>query len=168
MSATGASVHGVEIAIKGAVAGFEISGRADLILAKPDVIIDLKWGRKGPADKLVSGSAMQLAVYAEGYRNDGPHPEVAYLTLQRQELLGQLGSRLPGVKSLGTTTAHDTWTGAAASLATRRAELTAGVLVAPAADGTEVASQLLGGRLTIEPPCGYCSYTAICGQRGCE
>jgi RecB family exonuclease len=165
-AATGASVRGVEHEMTGVLEGVEVSGRADLVLSSPDVVIDLKWGRSSSYDKLLDGSALQLAVYAELHATNGSLPEVAYLTLQRQELLGQVGSTLPGIRILGTANARDTWSGARVALAARQAELASGVLIAPAADGTELESGLVGGRLTIAPGCKYCALSGLCGQGG--
>jgi hypothetical protein len=166
LAATGASVRGVEHEMTGVLEGVEVSGRADLVLSGPDVVIDLKWGRSSSYDKLLDGSALQLAAYAELHAATGSLPEVAYLTLQRQELLGQVGSTLPGIRILGTATARDTWSGARVALVERQAELAAGVLIAPAADGTEIESGLVGGRLTIAPGCQYCALSGLCGQGG--
>jgi hypothetical protein len=110
---------------------------------------------------------LQLAAYAELLGKPGVAPQVGYFTLQRQELLASNGSTLPGAQLHGHATARETWRGALTMLGERRGELAAGLLHAPAADGTKIKSALLGERLTIAPECGYCSYGGLCGESGC-
>ncbi|MCX5747329.1 MAG: PD-(D/E)XK nuclease family protein, partial [Proteobacteria bacterium] len=157
-----ATVRGVEVDTHGVHDGVTLRGAADLILAAPDVVVDLKWGRTTYRDKLDSGTALQLAAYAEMQAT--PH-EVAYFTLQSQELLVQRGSTLPGGKVVGTATAPDTWRGAQGSLAARRAELAVGHLFAPAADGAKIEPTLHPDRLVLAPSCGYCDLGGLCGNR---
>ena len=161
---TGATVRGVEVETNGVHDGLTLRGTADLLLANPDVVVDLKWGRRTNLDKLASGTALQLAAYAD--MQTSLH-EVAYFTLQTQELLAQRGSNLPGAKIVGTATAPETWRGVHASLAARRTELATGHLFAPAADGTEIESALLPDRLILAPSCGYCELGTLCGNRRC-
>src|SRR5690606_186055 len=92
----GASVRGTELTAAGALAGLTVQGTADLVLSDPDVVLDLKWGRRSSQRRLESGTALQLATYAELLRRGEPRPEVGYFILNRQELLGDGGSALPG------------------------------------------------------------------------
>lgn len=164
----GASVHAVEHALAGTIGDLAVGGTADLIIANPDAVLDLKWGRSTIHDKLENGSALQLAIYAHLHgRASGTAPQIGYFTLQSQELLAPAGTALPGVREVGTATPNDTLDGALVALAERREELRRGVLVAPAADGTDIEAGLRGGRLAIAPACGYCSFATLCGQGGC-
>jgi len=163
----GASVRGVELEHAAEIDGVSIAGTADLVLNDPDVVLDLKWGKTGNRNKLVAGAALQLATYAELLARPGTVLASGYFTLQRQEILAATGSTLPGAQTWGTAAPRDTWRGALTVLAERKAELARGVLHAPAADGTEIESALAGGRLTIAPECGYCSFGGLCGQSGC-
>ena len=163
----GATVRGVELEHAAEVDGVALSGTADLVLSNPAIVIDLKWGRKTNRDKLIAGAALQLAAYAELLAQPGSVLDSGYFTLQRQELLAATGSALPGAQLHGTATPRETWRGALIVLAERKAELASGVLHAPAADGTEIESALVGGRLTIAPDCEYCGFGALCGQSGC-
>jgi hypothetical protein len=59
------------------------------------------------------------------------------------------------------------WLAARSALAARAAELAAGILYAPAADGTDVKGALAAGTLTIAPGCDFCGFGAICGRSRC-
>jgi ATP-dependent helicase/nuclease subunit B len=162
-AATRATVRGVEVETSGVFDGITLGGRADLILAGPDVVVDLKWGRKSSIEKLDTGTALQLAAYAE--MQASPH-DVAYFALTSQELFAPCGSLLPA-RIIGTATTSDTWRGARAALTARRTELGAGHLFAPAADGTEIGPALRGGQLVVAPGCTYCELGTLCGNRKC-
>lgn len=167
ITATGASVRGVEVEVRRSLGGVTIRGYADLILGCPDAVLDLKWGRSSYIDKLKAGTALQLAAYAEPFAEDASRPEVAYFLLGKQQLVGEPGSVFPGVTIPGSTTSDVTWRAALAALERRRAELAAGELFAPAGDGTEIESRLGDGLLTLAPECTYCELGGLCGQRGC-
>ena len=163
----GATVRGVELKHAAEIDGVSLSGTADLALSSPDVVLDLKWGKTTNRNKLVAGAALQLAAYAELLAVPGSVPDSGYFTLQRQQILAATGSALPGAELCGTATPRETWRGALTVLAERKTELASGVLHAPAADGAEIESALVGGRLTIAPDCQYCSFGGLCGQSGC-
>lgn len=164
--ATGATVRGTEIDAAAALAGVGIRGRADLVLGNPDVVLDLKWGKTTSQEHLKRGTALQLAAYAELFADGQRRPETAFFVLDRQELLGENESALPGARSPGPHRAADIWGGAVAAIQTCVRQLERGELVAPAADGTEVDAGLVGGVLTIAPRCGYCTFDGLCGRGG--
>ena len=165
LGATGATLHGVEVPLEGSVEGVGLGGTADLVMSSPAVVLDLKWGRKGCQDRLENGTALQLAAYATLH---GAGPDVAYFTLGSQELLAPVGTRLPGAMVVGTDSVEATWDGALVALGVRREELARGVLQAPASDGSDHKSRLVGGRLALAPDCGYCDFGGLCGQRRCQ
>jgi hypothetical protein len=167
LAATGARVRGVELEDGRDLDGIAVGGRADLVLAAPDAVLDLKWSRSANRDRLVAGTALQLAVYAEIFATAQARPEVGYFILRTQELLGEPGSRLPGVQVPGIVPVRATWLGAARALAGRTGELAAGALSAPAADGTEVEARLEDGALVLAPGCSFCALGRLCGQAGC-
>jgi RecB family exonuclease len=164
MTATGATVRGVETSHDGDLDGIPLTGKIDLLLSTPEVILDLKWGRTTNYEKLRAGVALQLAVYAELLST--PH-EVGYFALQTQELFAPQGTQLPDARAVGTVRANETWRGALTVLGERREQLAHGVLHAPAADGSKHESGLANNRLTLAPECGYCSFGGLCGQNGC-
>lgn len=161
---SGASVHASEQRIAGVVGDLAISGTPDLVLANPDAILDFKWGRKNCRDKLENGSALQLALYA-ALHSPSADAQIAYLTLQSQELLAPSGTTLPGARRMGSASAQAIVAGALVSIRARRDELARGELLAPAADGTEdLPSGLDATRLAIAPSCTYCDFTVVCGK----
>ncbi|MDB4962532.1 MAG: hypothetical protein JWP01_2531 [Myxococcales bacterium] len=165
---SGASVRGVELAHEGDHGGIALTGKADLLLTGPDVVIDLKWGVASHYDKLRTGTALQLAMYAEMFGSPGAiAPDVAFFSLKSQDLFAPPGTPLRRAKVVGTTAPRDTWNGALVAIGARRTELAAGHLHAPAADATEHKSHMGGGRLNLAPDCQYCSYGALCGKGGC-
>lgn len=168
LTTAGASVRGVEQAASGKLGAVAVAGRTDLLLEHPDVVIDLKWSGSTPRELLQAGAALQLAAYAELLASSGPRPQVAYLTLQDQALIGPPGATLPGLQTLGTATAQETLSGALVSLEQRQRELAQGVLTAPAADGTQLETELVAGHLVIAPACKFCSFSTLCGKRACR
>jgi hypothetical protein len=165
LTRTGATVRGVEMKAKGTLAGIPVEGTADLVLSDPDVVLDLKWGKSTYRDKLVDGTALQLAVYAELFRKGKRRPEVAYFALRSQDLFGEHGCTLPGATIPGGHRARDIWQGALINLEQRVAELERGELAAPGAEGEDVKVGLAGGQLVIGPGCTYCELGALCGRR---
>lgn len=162
---TGAVVRGAEVAVRGAWDGLTMQGNADLMLAEPDMIIDLKWGISGQREKMEKGTALQLAAYAA---TQVTAHEVLYLSLRTQELLGTAGCRVPGARRVGAVTAAETWSAGLVTVGRRRAELAAGSLHAPAADGSKVVQGLGPDALTVAPSCKYCRYGVLCGQAPCR
>jgi hypothetical protein len=164
---SGASIRGVELAHETTVDGHALKGTADMVLDGPDTIIDLKWGRSSHQEKLETGSALQLAAYAQMFGGAKPM-QVAYFSLNRQKMLAIKGSTLPEVYGTGTATARDTWTGALVSLNKRKTELAKGELHAPHAEifekKHEVKPNLDAAGLTMSPTCQYCGYGALCGR----
>ena len=150
----GARIRGVELEAIRSLEGVNVGGRADLVLAGPDIVLDLKWSRSDYRKRLNTGTALQLAAYAELHAEGDARPEVGYFILNRHELLG-------------TVAAGPTWRGAMAALGRRRQELAAGQLIAPAADGTEIESRLADDGLILAPECRYCSFGGLCGADNC-
>jgi hypothetical protein len=166
LSRTDAAVRGTEIDAAARLAGTGVRGRADLVLRDPDAVLDLKWGVSTSRAHLERGTALQLAVYAELFAQEGRRPETAFLVLDRQELLGEHASTLPGARTPGPHRAADVWRAVEAAIRARVAELARGELAAPAADGTDVDAGLVGGVITIAPRCGYCDFDVLCGRGG--
>ncbi len=166
LSATGATVRGVEVDASASLAGVTVGGRADLLLRSPDVVIDHKWGVTTSRTHLERGTGLQLAVYAELFGEEGRRPETAFFILDRQELFGEHAGRLPGASLRGRHRAAEVWRATESAIRQRVAELARGEVLAPAADGTEIEGALAHGVITIAPPCKYCDFDALCGLRG--
>ena len=166
LTATGASVRGVEMDAERILDGVLVGGTADLVLADPDVVLDLKWGRTRNRACMERGTALQLAAYAELFAKGDRRPTVGYFILRTQELFGEPGSTLPDVTIPGTASADEIWRGASAALALRIAELERGELAAPGAADEAVQSGLVDGQLSLEPGCKYCELSALCARDG--
>jgi hypothetical protein len=166
LTATRATVRGVEMAAERTVDGVTVAGTADLVLSDPDVVIDLKWGRSRYPERLEKGTALQLAAYAELFAAGDRRPTTAYFIVRSQKLFGEPGSTLPEVLIPGSTRADETWRGARSALAIRMAELERGELAAPGAAGEEIEGRLADGHLSLAPPCTYCELSAVCGRGG--
>lgn len=161
---TGARVRGLEIEVSGALGPVTVTGRADLLLDAPDLVLDFKWGRGTYVKLLASGTAFQLVAYAAlGYA--GRTPGVAYLALQRQELLAAADTRLAGATRPGAHTLAEMHAGALARLAQRQGELAAGQLDAPQALVDIKEGTLEAGVMRPVPKCQYCGLGTMCGKR---
>jgi hypothetical protein len=163
VQATGASVHGLEVEVTGTLGPANVVGRTDLMLSGPDAIIDFKWGFTTYRELLRSGTAFQLVAYAALSMKGRAMPDIAYLTLQRQKLLGPKGSTLPDVQTFSHS-ATDMLAGAVKRLEVRVAELARGELEAPSAIEDVEDGSLDKGVMTLAPKCGYCALGAICGR----
>jgi len=165
---TGARVHGLEVQLEGKLGRANVVGRTDLMLSGPDAIIDFKWGYTTYKDLLTTGTAFQLIAYAAlaaAAAKGSALPEIAYLALQRQQLLGMRTSKLPGVRSFSNHSADDMLAGAVARIDERVTELASGMLEAPSAVEDLETGGLVAGRMTIAPKCRYCDLGALCGKR---
>lgn len=164
-----ARVAGTEVELVATAGPVRLAGRADLLLADPDLVIDLKWGSQARhSTSLAEGTALQLAAYAELAAVAGARPGVAYFILGAQQLLAGpdagLATSLPGVQTPGPHRAVDTWRGALAALEVRLGELARGELHAPGAAGGETRSRLEAGWLHLAPACDHCELERVCGR----
>jgi len=160
-----AVVAGTEVVGRITVDGMVVEGRSDLVWKSPGVVLDLKWGRSTPAEKLRTGTHLQLAAYAAMHATDGKWPESAYFALYSQELLTEPNGILQddGITP-GRHTAEAVWNATLAAVARRRIELDAGDVRAPGADASDPAATLVGATLSMAAPCRYCNYAALCGR----
>ncbi len=158
----GARVRGTEEPVSRELPELSIRGVPDLVLDDPETVIDLKWSKSSNEKKLASGTALQLAAYAELLRAGADCAQVAYFILNHQRLLAEPGTNLPGARVVGVHRAADIWRAAMASLAEVKADSADGALSSPAAVD-DVRNALEDGQLTIEPACRYCSFGGLCG-----
>jgi hypothetical protein len=147
------------------VAGLTVEGRMDLVWDDPAVLLDLKWGKSTYVEKLLTGTAIQLANYAAMREAEGQPVETAYFVLQSQELLAEPGGRFTADgRTLGDHRAPAVWLAATAALERRRDAMAGGRLDAPGATGDLVRSALLPAGLEVAPPCKHCDYPGLCGR----
>jgi ATP-dependent helicase/nuclease subunit B len=164
---TGASVVGTEVVLRGGLLdGAILEGTADLLLANPDLVIDFKWGITSSRKRLASGSALQLAAYADLCRSGTVQPQVAYFIVNRQRMLAEPGTCLTDADCPGESSAAEMWRGVQGAIEKRRDELARGDLAAPGALEDPEDSALEDGVMRIAPACRYCELDTICGRRG--
>jgi hypothetical protein len=166
---TGATVRGTEVALSGDFAPTRLEGRADLLLSDPDLVVDLKWGISDRKQRLQSGAALQLAAYAQLFREGagaraGALPGIAYFILSNQRIFAERGTCLTEADCPGDASAADTWAGAVAAFQQRLGELSLGQLAAPGALEDPEDSALAGGMLRMAPNCRYCELPGLCGR----
>lgn len=142
-----------------------IEGRLDLVWDDPSVLLDLKWGKSAQVEKLETGTAVQLAIYAAMREAEGRPAETAYFVLQSQELLAEPGGRFAiDAKTPGNHCAPAVWPATLAAMERRRQAMASGRLDAPGATGDPVKSALLPTGLELAPPCKHCDYPGLCGR----
>ena len=166
IATTGATIRGTELPLAGTIGAATVEGRADLVLADPDHVIDFKWGASTSRERLRAGAAVQLAIYSELARRGAAELGAAYLILRSRELLAAAGTELRGADVPGRHTVRDMLGGATSALGARVAELAMGALVAPSAREAAPRSQLAVGVLRLAPRCEYCALDGQCGRRG--
>jgi RecB family exonuclease len=79
-----------EAEFQGVFAGQPTAGRADLVVQREDgvrAVIDLKLTGRRPDAKLRSGEALQLALYAQGFGQQGGLARGAYFAIEAGQLL---------------------------------------------------------------------------------
>ncbi len=162
----GATLRGIEIPLEGKLGPARLSARADLVLAQPDHVIDIKWGGSSQREALRAGAAVQLAVYAELARTGPRLPGVAYLLARARRLIAARGTRLPGVAEPTSFSVDDILRATQAALERRLRELSDGVLVAPGAVEDVPSSRLADGELHVAPACAFCELDGLCGRGG--
>jgi hypothetical protein len=149
--------------------GARLEGRPDLVLGPdPVVVIDFKWSLGQHRDLLRAGVAHQLGLYAamvrESLPTGSPPPAVGYLAL-RQGLLvvdRDIGSR--HVQVLEAPPVETTVAAVAKTTRHRLEELDAGFAIAPGTHADVPGPALVGDEIQLSPPCGFCSYSVLCGR----
>jgi ATP-dependent helicase/nuclease subunit B len=170
----GARVVGTEMKHSMKAGGQPVEGQLDLVLASPDFVIDLKWGKSANREKLAAGTAVQLAAYAAlrgpacgpGDAGGAADVGIGYFILRTQELLTGPQPALAGGYAPGRHAARAIWSATLEELRSRQADLARGLLVAPGANGEEATSSFDGARLRLAPACQYCLFGGLCGRGG--
>ena len=152
LSENGATVKAVESPLEGGIDGIALSGRPDLVLGDPDIVLDMKWGRMGDRRReLESGGALQLAVYAALLRR---RVSIGYYITEKQSLLIRGPSGLDGMKIDGPEPG-EIWEAASTAIHERLEQFGEGLVedTCALAAGEELpkSSRLEEGRLVIAP-----------------
>lgn len=149
----------------------KVEGRVDLVLENPPLVVDLKLGgAKYRREELESGSAYQLAVYANlvGEPNRKKNPAVAYFILAEQRWLTTDGTAIADVPVEHSPTTFDTWKALDRAVAAEAAELATGLVTARGSGEDDSSGDDCGiaedGRLHLSSPCGYCNFDGLCGR----
>lgn len=161
-----ATIAAAEREVEVVANGQRIRGWIDLLWTRPDVVLDMKWGKTWYQGLMKYGTQVQLAAYAAAMdAAGGSFPETAYFVLLDRSLLVERGGALEQDGSApGTNTARAVWASAVASLGVRISELSAGRLEAPGASGDDVKPAWSPAGLQVAPRCNYCEYAKLCGR----
>ena len=151
--------------------GTTVAGRVDLLLENPPLVVDLKLsGAKYKREELESGSAYQLAVYANlvGTPKRKTNPAVAYFILVEQRWLTTDGHAIDGVFPERGPTTFDTWKALERAVAAEAAELALGQVTARGCGEEDSSEDACGiaddGRLHLSSPCRFCDFDGLCGR----
>ena len=150
-----------------------LEGVIDLELATGDgqpLIVDLKWSNSDRyrLAELEEVRPVQLAAYARLLKDDGQDafPPAAYFMMKQRRLLAVDSEAFPARARIAGNSLETVWDAVLAARARLLDELSSGRVVATgvedAAPGTGDAAT---GELTLEPPCRFCRYGRLCGQR---
>jgi ATP-dependent helicase/nuclease subunit B len=172
---------GVEVPVVAELGGRPLRGSIDLLLRArngDERVLDLKYGSGTYSDKLESGQAIQLAVYAEARRQQSgaqAPPPAAYFSLKNQRLMatdaapafGRHPQRGPSLSRTGEQIQN--------TLSAIGAAFEGGRIPVAGVQATEEAGflQVLGVpterapdhlALPAEDTCKYCELGAVCGR----
>jgi ATP-dependent helicase/nuclease subunit B len=176
LQAGGWSPRAVEDDLAGSFEEAELTGSADLVLEKGGsaAVLDLKLANpKRFREKLESGEALQVALYAEMKRTGGALPPTGYFMINRGELLTVDRGAFPGARELVGPSMEETLAAARDALRFWRRVLARGLvasrheeqrkqalLEAGEAAGAPAPATGPGG---MDPPCKYCEFGVVCG-----
>lgn len=166
----GMHVIAVETSIEGKGFGSAFSGRTDLIVGPPEVVIDLKWsGEAYRRSELEAGAAYQLASYSHLIGKGKQFTPTAYFIISSQVLLTTQAGLFTNAIVVAGATPEEIWKAFELGYAKRREEIRSGLLLAPGerdekGNLTPKNSELVDGTLRLKPPCHYCSYGLLCGH----
>jgi RecB family exonuclease len=145
LQAGGWRVRGTEEELAGRFEGAELSGSADLVLEKSGsaAVLDLKLGsQRYFREKLESGEALQVALYADMARSGAALPPTGYFIIDRGELLTVDRGAFPGARELAGPPMEQTLAAARDALRFWRAVLGRGVLASRHEELREAASRV--------------------------
>lgn len=163
------AVRAIETGVERETGEGRLTGQPDLVVGPPTAVIDLKWSGAGHhRERLVAGTAYQLAVYAHLVADDGAAtlPAVGYFIVSDQRLLTSDPTVLRGGDRVDGPSLAATWEALIAAWRQRRTALASGRLEAPMLDldAAPPADALVEGVLALQPACGYCELQTLCGR----
>lgn len=151
--------------------GRTLKGTPDLVVADPSgalgrFVIDHKTANDAKRRaQLAEGTAVQLLDYAVMVGAKGqPRPGIAFFQLRARRLI-TTDKRLQGAELVvADKLPKDAWADLDAARAAAFTDLAAGLVAAPAADGTPPHTHASATPLRLEPPCAHCAYDVLCGR----
>lgn len=183
LASGGYRIVGMEVPVDGTVLGKNAQGSIDCLIQNEEGsegIIDFKYSGKRYSDLVKEGKCVQLAMYAQN-RNSKAHvyPEVAYLILDRSELITHKEASIAGgadCTQVDGPSIREVWHSFSAAITnaedwlTSHGEIPARPmqdlnLLPPGAD--IVLSTTLKPNET-QRVCNYCDYQQLCGIGGLE
>jgi len=175
LQAGGWSARAVEEDLSGRFEGADLAGSADLVLEKGGrkAVLDLKLSNpRRFREKLESGEALQVALYAEMARGSGALPPTGYFIINRGEFLTVDRGAFPGARELAGPSMEETLAAARDALRFWRTVLARGVVASRHEDQRDQAALGAGeaagrpapssGPGAIDPPCRFCEYGSLC------
>lgn len=151
--------------------GTTLTGRLDLLLENPPLIVDLKLGGTScRREELELGAAYQLAVYWRivGTGAWKSTPAVAYYILADRRWLTTDGHAVRGVRPEKGPAPDVTWQALERAVLAEVEHLSKGLLTARGcgeADASELDAGIdEEGRLQLPSPCRYCEFGVLCGR----
>lgn len=160
----GAVVSAVEEGFEATIDGVGLTGRPDIVLSHPDIVLDMKWGRADDRRKeLEEGGALQLSIYVALLKR--PH-SIGYYITSRQRLL-VAGSRSFDSVRIEGPTPGEVWDAARVALVGRLEQFGRGIVEDTCAltggATPPKRSALVEGRLVIAPKPDWSPYGFISG-----
>jgi hypothetical protein len=160
-------VQGVEVQRHGVLAGLQLEGILDVLLQDVETllpaVLDLKWSSTRYRKKLVSGSAVQLALYGHlAQEGSSSLPPVAYFSVRDARMLTVPGTRFARAVATSGPPVAETLSAVVRAHADRLGDLQQGRVHA-AGHGELKEDHLENGLLTMRAPCQFCEYRHMCG-----
>jgi hypothetical protein len=175
LAESGFRISAVEDAFTAPWDGRELSGRLDLLLARPggELVLDLKWGHSSYRDAIEHGQALQLGAYAymRAQATSGTWPATAYYSLSRGVVLTADEDLAPSIPVIAGKKAPEVWEAASCSLKAVRNILDTGRLPVTGLARSlpllaDAGVQDATGHLVLAPEkaCEFCACQPICGK----
>lgn len=187
LNQTGFSSVECESAKKQCIDDVALFGQPDMVLRHPDhadFVLDLKWTKREQYRRreITEGHAVQLAVYAALARVESEAPTNAgYYMIKQKLLLSTSGTVFPSHTYISGPSLDETFKKILSNYKQHMQHLGDGTVYATGVEHaldapsptavvddqlTLVAGEVPGITLSLEPPCRFCHYGRICGQKG--
>lgn len=150
----------------------KLSGVIDLELTDDDkrpVIVDLKWSNSDRyrREEIEQERPIQLATYARLIKaeNSPQFPPAGYFMMKQRRLLAVDADPFPPQSRIPGTHLGQVWDNILTVRARILDELQKGTVIANGVAKETLDVAPLADPITVEPPCRFCSYRRLCGER---